>query len=69
MLWEKSTWQSGFQLLVTGTENEMKLVLFHNKLSRDRQGLVLDRQLNNVGTGISVVFLALPTLLQLQPFL
>lgn len=32
----------------------------HNKLTRDRQGMVLDQQLNYMGTGISVVLLARP---------
>lgn len=45
--------------------------MFHNKLPRGRQGLVLDQQLNNMRTDISVVLLAhllswLKRLLQLQ---
>lgn len=45
--------------------------MFHNKLPRGRQGLVLDQQLNNTRTDISVVLLAhllswLKRLLQLQ---
>lgn len=46
--------------------------MFPNKLSRDRQGLVLDQRLNNTRTDNSVVLLALllswlKRLLQLQP--
>ena len=61
MLWKKSNWQTHFQLLVTGTEIQIKLVLFPNKLSRDRQGLVLDPRFNCLRTGISVALLTPPS--------
>lgn len=61
MLWKKSNWQTHFQLLVTGTEIQIKLVLFPNKLSRDRQGLVLDQWFKCLKTGISVALLTPPS--------